>query len=77
MRRSQCSEEYIVGIWKEDEAKAKTTVLCRQHGTSERTLRRVCALVGIGRFAALPPQGTNRGGSAPARRQGWDTQRRS
>ncbi len=40
MRRSRFTEGQIVGILKEHEAGAKTTVLCRQHGISEQTLYR-------------------------------------
>ena len=38
MKRSRYTEEQIIGILKEQEAGAKTTDLCRQHGISSATL---------------------------------------
>src|SRR2546430_17465046 len=37
MRRSRCGEEQIIAIWREQEAGAATSEVCRRHGISDAT----------------------------------------
>lgn len=37
MKRSKFTEEQIIGIFREQEAEAKTAALCRRHGISSAT----------------------------------------
>ncbi len=45
MKRERFTEEQIIGVLKEHEPGAKTADLCRKHGISEATSKRIGALL--------------------------------